>query len=72
MDLQTSKIELTKLILNIENHELLNKIKGLLTEETSDFWLSLSSSEKEEIKYGINQLNSNNRISVDDFLNKVS
>lgn len=72
MDIQSSKIELAKLILNIESPALLDKIKGLLTKETSDFWLTLSDSEKEEIQFGIEQLDKGQRTSVEDFLKRVS
>lgn len=72
MDIQTSKIELAKLILNIENPDLIYKIKKLVINETSDFWLDLSDSEKEEIRFGLNQLNKGMRISVDEFMRKVS
>ncbi len=72
MDIQSSKIELAKLILNIENPTLIDRIKDLLTKETSDFWSSLSGSEKEEINFGINQLDKGLRVSVSEFLKKVS
>jgi len=72
MDLQTSKIELAKLILNIESPNLISKIKDLITKESSDFWLSLTDSEKEEIIFGIDQLDKGQMISLDDYLNKVS
>lgn len=72
MDIQASKIELAKLILNIESPALITKIKELLTKETGDFWLTLSESEKEEINFGINQLDQGLRVSIDDFLSKVS
>ena len=72
MDIQSSKIELAKLILNIENPDLINKIKKLVINETSDFWLHLSDTEKEEIRFGLNQLDSGMRISVDEFMKKVS
>ena len=72
MDIQSSKIELAKLILNIESPDLIYKIKKLVLKETSDFWLSLTDSEKEEIALGINQLNKGQRISVEEFMKKVS
>ena len=72
MDIQSSKIELAKLILNIESPDLIIKIKKLLTKETGDFWFTLSDSEKEEIKFGINQLDKGLRVSVDEFLSKIS
>lgn len=72
MDLQTSKIELAKLILNIESPLLISKLKDLITKETSDFWTTLTDSEKEEINFGIEQLDRGQRISLNDYLNKVS
>ena len=55
MDIQTSKIELAKLILNIESPDLLLKLKDLIMNEYGDFWSILSQSEKEEISFGIQQ-----------------
>jgi hypothetical protein len=72
MDLQTAKIELTKLILSIENPTIIEKIKDLLINETSDFWSEMTKEEKDELKLGIKQLNEGQRISFKDFLRKVS
>jgi len=72
MDTQTSKIELAKLILELEDPNLINKIYELLLDESSQFRKSLSEHEKEEIKLGIEQLNRGERISFEDFLKKVS
>ena len=72
MDLQTAKIELTKLILSIENPTIIEKIKDLLINETSDFWLDLTNEQKDELKLRIQQLNEGKRISFKDFLKKVS
>jgi len=72
MDLQTAKIELTKLILSIENPVIIEKIKDLLINETSDFWSEMTMEEKDELKLGIKQLNEGQRISFKDFLKKVS
>ena len=52
MDIQATKIELAKLILNIESPALIIKIKNLLTKETGDFWLTLSDSRSEERRVG--------------------
>lgn len=72
MDIKTSKIELAKLILELENPELIQKIHEMLLEESSPFRHSLSANEKEEIKLGIEQLNRGERIAFEDFLKKVS
>ena len=72
MNTQTSKIELAKLILELEDPELINKIHKLLLDESSRFRKNLTEHEKEEIKLGIEQLNRGERISFEDFLKKVS
>lgn len=72
MDIQTSKIELAKFILNIENKSVLEKIINVLKTEQSDFWNELSKAEKAEIKMGIEQLDSGKRTSVEYFLRRVS
>jgi len=72
MDTQTSKIELAKLILELEDPKLINKIHELLLDESSQFRKSLTDYEKEEIKLGIEQLNRGERISFEDFLKKVT
>ncbi len=72
MNIQATKIELAKLILSIDNPGLIKRIDDFLRLEVKDFWNELSQAEKEEIKLGIEQLNRGERISLDDFLKKVS
>ncbi|MDZ7718982.1 MAG: hypothetical protein U5K72_09215 [Balneolaceae bacterium] len=72
MDTQASKIELAKLILELEDPKLINKIRELLLDESSRFRKTLTEHEKEEIKLGLEQLNRGERISFEDFLKKVS
>ena len=70
MDIHKSKIELAKIILNIENPDLIEKIRGLIIDEREDFWLGLSITDKEEIEFGIEQLDKGHRISFDEFMDK--
>jgi len=72
MDTQASKIELAKLILELEDPKLINKIRELLLDESSRFRKSLTEEEKEEIELGLEHLNQGERISFEDFLKKVS
>lgn len=72
MDLQTSKVELVKMILSIENQSVLDKIMLLLKSEKSDFWRDLSQNERKNIQLGINQLNKGEGIELKDFVKKVS
>lgn len=72
MDIQTSKIELAKLILNLDNPTILTKIKELISSQQNDFGTSLTIAEKEEIEIALSQLNKGNRTSLDSFLAKIS
>jgi len=72
MDIQSSKLELVKLIINSNNEKLIENLLKMLKSEQKDFWSELSESEKEEIRLGIKQLDEGERISLDDFIKKVS
>lgn len=72
MDIQTSKIELVKLILNIENSDFIQKVSDFIRNEKSDFWNELSITEQNEIRKGIEDLNKGKRIEYSDFLKKIS
>jgi hypothetical protein len=72
MNLQASKLELVKLIVNIDNQKIIEKLLKVLKSEQEDFWLELSENEKQEIRLGIEQLESGQRISLEDFLKKVT
>ncbi len=72
MDIQASKLELVKLIVNMDNKKIIDKMLSILRSEKEDFWLELSLEEKEEIELGIKQLDDGQRISWDDFLKRVS
>jgi len=72
MDIQSSKIELAKLILSLENPEIIEKIRNLLKKESKQKRVTLTDYEKKEIEMAIKMLDSGERISFDDFLKKVS
>ena len=73
MDIQTSKIELVKMILNIENNEFIHRVTDFIKKnEKTDFWNDLSLSEQKEIKEGIEDLNKGDRIAYNEFLEKIS
>ncbi len=72
MDIKSSKIELVKIILNIENDKFIQKITEFIKKEKVDFWDELSVSQQEEIEKGINELNKGNRIEFNDLLKKIS
>lgn len=72
MDIKTSKIELARLILDIEDPELVQKIRALVMNEVGDFWEDLTDNQKSEIELGIKQLEEGKRTSFEDFFNRVS
>ena len=72
MNIQTSKIELVKMILNIENDKFIEKITEFIQKEKVDFWNELSMSEQKEIEKGIKELNKGKRVDFNDFLKKIS
>ena len=72
MDIQSTKIELVKTILAIENSEFIQKVADFISKEKVDFWNELSASEQNEIKQGIDQLNNGKKVSYDSFLKKIS
>jgi hypothetical protein len=72
MDIQSSKIELAKLILSLENPELIDQIKTLLKKESKQKTIKLTEYEKKEIQLALDMLENGERISYDDFIKKVS
>lgn len=57
MDIEASKIERIKLILNIDNDKSIKKLKEFIPDESANFWDELSLDEQAEIKEGIDHLN---------------
>jgi hypothetical protein len=72
MDIQTRKIELVKTILQSENTEFIQKVTDFVNKESIDFWDKLNSTQKNEIKNGIDELNLGKRIYYESFLRKIS
>ena len=70
MDIQTTKLELLKVIIENENSSFLKKISDFLKAEQEDFWDDLNDLEKSEIKQGIEELNMGKRVSYDSFIKK--
>jgi len=72
MDIQSTKIELVKTILDIENSDFIQRVADFVKNEKVDFWTKLSTSEQNEIREGINELDKGKRVSYDSFLKKMS
>jgi hypothetical protein len=67
MDIQASKDELVKLILDLEDSKLIEKLRKIITKEKKDFYDEFTEDEKLEIQYGIEQLDKGESISWIDF-----
>lgn len=72
MDIQASKIELAKMILDLEDSKLIEKVRKLITKEKRDFYDELSEDQKLEVQFGIDQLDNSKRVSWEDVLKKIS
>jgi hypothetical protein len=72
MDLQASKIELAKMILDLEDSKLIEKVRKLLLHEKKDFYDDLTEDKKLEVKLGIEQLDEGERIPWDKVLKNIS
>ncbi len=72
MDIKTSKIELVKLILNIDNDAFIKKVTAFINNENADFWNELTVAEQAEIKNGIQQLNDGKKKPYKEVLKNIS
>ena len=57
-NLQTTKIELAKLILGSDDAFLIHKIQEVIRAEDNDFWFELSEEQKNEIAISRDQIDS--------------
>ena len=72
MDIQTTKLEILKIVLENENIEFIKRVADFIKKEKTDFWNELSQSEQKEIEKGIDELNNGKRVSYESFLKKIS
>lgn len=72
MDIQKTKLELLRTILENENAEFIQRIADFVKKEKTDFWSELSLSEQKEIQKGIDELDNGKRVSYESFLKKIS
>ena len=69
---QHSKIEIAKMVLNIESEALLEKIRSLLLDPENDWWEELTESQKAEILKGQEDVKKGRTISMHEFIKKIS
>jgi hypothetical protein len=64
MDIQTTKLELMRLVLNTRKEQVLQRIMEIFEqEEEADFWDELSSEDQSAIDEGLEQLNKGQYVS---------
>ncbi|KOS06493.1 hypothetical protein AM493_10940 [Flavobacterium akiainvivens] len=71
MDIQTSKIEVAKMVLDLEDSKLVEKVRKLINKERKDFYDEFTEDQKLEIQYGIEQLDRGESISWEDLKKKL-
>jgi len=71
MDIKTSKSELIDMIMQIESIDFVESLKKIIMRKEVDFWDELADVEKEEIEIGIKQLDNKERISFDDYMQRI-
>lgn len=72
MDIQSSKLELMRLILGIENPKLINKIQEFVRIETADIWDDLTLSEKKELESAIRDLDNGKGLEWKEFKKSIA
>lgn len=72
MDIQKTKVELFKTILNNENFDFIQRVADFVKKEDADFWNNLSQSQQTEIKKEIEQLDNGRRVVLQCYLKKNS
>jgi hypothetical protein len=72
MDIQTSKIEIAKMILDLEDSKLIEKIRKILIKEKKDFYNEFTEDQKLEIQYGIEQLDRGEKVPWEEVYKRIS
>lgn len=72
MDTKALKIELTRLILETDNPDLLIRILKDLKKEKTDFWLDLTDDQKAEVEISRNQVKNGETEDWESIIKRVS
>ena len=69
MNIQAEKLELVRMILDTNNPNILNSIRGLFSKsKTTDFWDVLSHEQKSDIQEGIDEVERGETVDYNDFV----
>jgi len=72
MTIQDKKLELIRLIAEIQDDKTIDKVSDFVRKSCKVSWSDLSDLEKKEIELGLKQLKEGKSIDLEDFLKKVS
>lgn len=72
MDIQTAKLELVRLIVQIDDPQVIERLLETIGNQKQHFEDILDESVKEEIRLGIRELDNGNRIAFEEFIKGVS
>lgn len=71
MNIQAEKLELVRMIPDTDNPSILSSIKRIFTNSSkTDFWDSLTQSQKEEILQGIEEIENGETFNYEEFIQK--
>lgn len=70
MNIELTEIELTKRIMDVQDPDILERVRAVLPQDGEDFWNELTEDQKSETRLGIQQLNEGKGFDFDDFLRK--
>jgi len=71
MNIQAEKLELIERIIQLENQEILQQIKEMLTEPSIDWWDQITDQEQKAIEAGITQAGQEEGISHQEALQHI-
>lgn len=72
MDIQTAKLELVRLIVQIDDPQVIERLIETIGSQKQQFDDLLDESVKEEIRLGIRELDNGNRIAFEEFFKNLS
>lgn len=71
MNIQAEKLKLIRMLLNTKKPSVLASIRKILEKEhEGDFWNTLSEEEQEDIRQGVEELDSGNKYPYNDIMSK--
>lgn len=70
MDIQAEKYSLIEYITQVKDADIIEKIKQFVKATDHDFWNDLSTDQKKEIQYGIDELDKGEKVSYDEIISK--